>query len=174
MGEKFDEWLERISTGEESLKRMRREIAEDERASGLTKAEERKAIEGLNKMAEDAKNSQEYAPIDDSVDEDDDPINEAEREEERQAIRELEEHSEEVLTEYHVPILRKNGIKEGGKVSGKIKESRITEPARHKIRDVKDGMTMVGPGIWLPGKLAESGSGDEILEYMQENKIGLK
>lgn len=54
--------------------------------------------------------------------------------------------------------------------AGGFRKAKITNIGESKA---KEDMIMVGPGLWLPEELAENGTDDEILEYLEENHIKL-
>lgn len=57
--------------------------------------------------------------------------------------------------------------------AGGFSKAKVTNFGESKVGEVKDGMMMVGTGVWLPEELAENGTDDEILSYLEENRIKL-
>lgn len=191
MSDEIQEWLYHIAEDEAQLKRLRKKVREideqEERDSGGQDGDEavlREGSEASWKEIEERKirEKEDIEELTETAQDRRDMVEGAES---------LRIHNEQVLREF--------GLWRGGKViteskkekkSGKVQESLITEPikkltsvsygkthiteeGKHKVGDVKEGMTMCGPGLWLPNELAENGTDDEILEYLQENHIKL-
>lgn len=123
-------------------------------------------------------------PIGMDVDDDED-LTQQDRADLAEGERTLREHNEQILTEFGLWRKGKETIKESKPITEglmfeparitKISSGKttITEEGRDHVGTGKDGMVMVGAGLWLPKDLAETGGDDEILEYMREHRIGL-
>lgn len=166
MDSEIQSWLERISTGEKSLKRMYKELEESEEREKLTPAEIREQREVEKGFTEGYPKIMKELGFVIGGGFDDDELTE---EELREGSESLQRHAEEVHEELGIPIEAvkkvqetvRESIKEGlMRVGGKLKTA-FYEPAKATQIEVLSG-------LYVDINAVREGS-EATLEWLREN-----